>query len=1377
MMLHYYIAVITSVFVGVFAGSEQCESDDDVHMLQTRVAVNVHQQPSRDARSEFAFAFLLYGNLSDQFVSARALVQGLRFNGVHSDIVAIVPQDDSPPQTFLRMLEADGIRIFKIESLASSKKVLERWRGVMNKLAVFSMTQYLRVALLDLDIVPETGVAPESIFRECKGSELCAVSDLEQDMLNAGVMLVHPSQARFEHLVEKMRLDILEQHNDTFPEQAFLQRYAAENSSMFRWSELPEKYNSCSQGGWLLNVGDERTDFEFIHACSWSAKMCNIKLCSSAPDVPCRHSVKLFQTYHAIADPCIVNSALGRCSAASSCKWCGHYCSNSGVPCSSILFATEDNPNKHGVHLDQAVKDSSKGDQSVISPATRVKMPQRSTTASSNVHAVSRSGTNNSQGSYINRYHRGAAPELSILRESTALYYAMIDRVAAPAGHSAPQCTSLDDYCGGTVAALEAHLPYLEELGVDGILVSPLLQNMPKGYHGYWTRSLTELNTQLGTADDISHFVHSANVHGMYVAADLNLNHFGKRIEDLPELSPFNMSEHFHDCAQCNSVCSIDDYNDERQVEQCRLFGMPDLNQDNHWVRSELKHFVRNYVNRFGFAALRLDAARHLPGTFVDEIAEGAVAHGKPIPVLPEMYSEDVFFTSTFARDTSSPTMNFPLFLELRRAFGNGTSLTKLSEVQHEMMNAVPEPRLLYNFVNTHDVPRFLALYPDMALYSNALVFALCNVGVPVILYGDEQDIKGGTDPDNANEFRVPLWQNSLDFRNTKSIPFRLIQKLLQLRPEFTNESYRLLNVDDHTLVFARGHHIFVVSNFGSHSQSLPAQRVVYLSDTGLCNVQRFCDALANAKTGCIHPEDKPVDDDMVYGAGSASGSGSGSGSGYGQSGETENTACILRVDVPEDGMPRAYVPMSLSGAPKHDEIPPQSQTQDRVPESKVFANVTLLTVRDIRQMELNTKLSGDGNFSLATVSVSIPLRQFRRLVPQQLSWTGVPEKFLSFSQDSSPHFDDQDWWPQTSRENSRFAVVNLHRGCAASYNNTFVAFLNQELTGGALHVVIPRTDVINPMRKMPKEQQDGIAQLQMDVQNIKHIPTAEKRMWFIHNFWSGFYHILIDLLPDLVSLGVLEELRLGKAVALFSNQARQSSKHVIQQYLEHLGVNTEKHVLFMTKEGDMRCAGSELLVPVGAWALKLPPRGPLELLRDQFLPRCPSLACRPEPTRHSLVYVSRMDATDRRVANEADVLETLQVVASEFGLTFNKFVATEHSIAETITVFSQARLVVGAHGAGLSNLIHARSTTQVIEIVPHIPNMVNAHYWHLANALELDYWLHGEDVPASSLTSGEMDCLTVPEFHVDTPRLAKIVQEALNQGTDVEREPLTWDN
>jgi glycosidase len=82
----------------------------------------------------------------------------------------------------------------------------------------------------------------------------------------------------------------------------------------------------------------------------------------------------------------------------------------------------------------------------------------------------------------------------------------------------------------GTLAAAEAHLPRLKELGVDILWLMPIHeigQKRRKGSLGspYAVKDYYSVNTHLGTLADLKHFVMAAHEQGMYVILDWVANH------------------------------------------------------------------------------------------------------------------------------------------------------------------------------------------------------------------------------------------------------------------------------------------------------------------------------------------------------------------------------------------------------------------------------------------------------------------------------------------------------------------------------------------------------------------------------------------------------------------------------------------------------------------------------------------------------------------------------------------------------------------------------------------------------------------------------------------------------------------------------------
>jgi capsular polysaccharide biosynthesis protein len=120
-------------------------------------------------------------------------------------------------------------------------------------------------------------------------------------------------------------------------------------------------------------------------------------------------------------------------------------------------------------------------------------------------------------------------------------------------------------------------------------------------------------------------------------------------------------------------------------------------------------------------------------------------------------------------------------------------------------------------------------------------------------------------------------------------------------------------------------------------------------------------------------------------------------------------------------------------------------------------------------------------------------------------------------------------------------------------------------------------------------------------------------------------------------------------------------------------------------------------------------------------------------------LYVSRADAADRRVRNEADLVDALD----DYG--FERIVPGDHSFTEQVRRFSEAEVVVGPHGAGLTNLIFTPSAT----LVELFGSYHNACFFTLARGMGHEY----------ACVAGRP---TGPDLTVDVGDVTSLVDELL---------------
>jgi hypothetical protein len=94
-------------------------------------------------------------------------------------------------------------------------------------------------------------------------------------------------------------------------------------------------------------------------------------------------------------------------------------------------------------------------------------------------------------------------------------------------------------------------------------------------------------------------------------------------------------------------------------------------------------------------------------------------------------------------------------------------------------------------------------------------------------------------------------------------------------------------------------------------------------------------------------------------------------------------------------------------------------------------------------------------------------------------------------------------------------------------------------------------------------------------------------------------------------------------------------------------------------------------------------------------------------------VFISRSDAPQRRILNEDEVFERFK----PYG--FVRYELSKLSVAEQILLMNNAEIVVGEHGAGLTNILFCNQNTLVIEL---FQKLIDNSNWWIANIAQLNY-------------------------------------------------------
>ena len=205
------------------------------------------------------------------------------------------------------------------------------------------------------------------------------------------------------------------------------------------------------------------------------------------------------------------------------------------------------------------------------------------------------------------------------------------------------------------------------------------------------------------------------------------------------------------------------------------------------------------------------------------------------------------------------------------------------------------------------------------------------------------------------------------------------------------------------------------------------------------------------------------------------------------------------------------------------------------------------------------------------------------------------------------------------------------------------------------------------------------------------------------------YYHWMLDVLPK---LEVLESA--GIALDDIDHFVVRADAAFCRETLRRCGIDPERVV---TPPDGMHVSADRLLVPWLKNALGARVNRGLGLGLASWIPawlraRFVTAATTAEPAGERL-YISRAKRGTRGVLAEDELVSAL----AERG--FRTVCPEEHPVAEQAAMFDRASVVVGVHGAGLTNTAFCRPGTLVVEI---FGDYVVPCYWALAALAGLDY-------------------------------------------------------
>ena len=377
--------------------------------------------------------------------------------------------------------------------------------------------------------------------------------------------------------------------------------------------------------------------------------------------------------------------------------------------------------------------------------------------------------------------------------DEARIYFMLTDRFSnSEKPEGMPSNELSESYHGGDFQGVINNLDYLEELGINTIWITPIVDNIDDGmemangdkrygYHGYWAKDFTKIDENLGDKETFATLIDEAHDRGMKIMVDVVLNHAGYGM---------NNADQFEGMIRENPVATDDILGE--------LDGLPDFKTEDPEVRKkiiqwqvdwikELDKFTTKNNNTIDY--FRVDTVKHVDNTTWNAFKNEITKVKPDFKMIGEWYGASVNSTGDQLRTGRMDSLLDFNFKGQAERFIKGN----ISQVEKELSDRngkIDNTAMLGQFLSSHDEDGFLVARAkgDEGLFKVAAALQITAKGQPVIYYGEELGQSGLMHDDSVDRYYDENRYN-LDWSiaNDENDMLTHYKKLLNIREDYSD--------------------------------------------------------------------------------------------------------------------------------------------------------------------------------------------------------------------------------------------------------------------------------------------------------------------------------------------------------------------------------------------------------------------------------------------------------------------------------------------------------------------------------------------------------------------------------------------------------------